>query len=54
LFSERESSGRVELTHGGNPKPPKNEVVWTWVNTLGRKLNLKTLLFVPDSIVTFE
>lgn len=30
------TSGTVELTRGGNPKPPNDEVVCTWVKTAWR------------------
>ena len=33
LISGWKTSGMVELTHGGNPKPSSDEVVGTWVKT---------------------
>lgn len=47
----------VELTHGGNAKPPKDEVVSTWAKNSLRNVELdvvKNLLFVLDFIVTFK
>jgi len=57
LISEWKSSGTVELTHGGNAKPPKDEVVSTWAKNSLRNVELdvvKNLLFVLDFIVTFK
>jgi len=42
MTSKRKSwktSGMVELTCGGNPKPPRDEVVCTWVKTAWRNVD---------------
>ncbi len=39
LISGWKTSGTVELTRGGNPKPPSDEIVCTWVKTAWRNVD---------------
>ena len=38
LISEWKASGTVELTRGGNPKPPREDIVCFWVKTAWRSV----------------
>jgi hypothetical protein len=44
LISVWKTSGTVELTRGGNPKPPNDEVVCTWVKTAWRNVKWDVIM----------
>ena len=39
IISEWKTSGTVQLTRGGNPKPPNDEVICNWVKTAWRNVD---------------
>ena len=43
LINKWKSSSNVELTRGGNPKPPKDEIVCNWVKTEYHNVNINLI-----------
>jgi len=50
LIGDCKSSGTVHIAPGGNPKPPKDKVVCTWVKNARQNVEVD---FIKESIVNF-